>query len=90
MYQHDIPEKQLNTALDEIVQQCVSFIGVDVNTASIHLLKYDIFRIFCNVFVVRISSPAFSYTLTPVNGSFYSLIHVPLPFYITKVISTIL
>ena len=39
MYQHDMPEKQLNNTLDEVVEQCVSFVGVDLNTASIHLLK---------------------------------------------------
>lgn len=39
MYQHDLPEKQLSTALNEVVSEAVSFVGVDVNTASQCLLK---------------------------------------------------
>ncbi|XP_012348673.1 S1 RNA-binding domain-containing protein 1 isoform X2 [Apis florea] len=39
MYQHDLPEKQLLTSLNEVVSEVVSFIGVDVNTASQCLLK---------------------------------------------------
>ncbi|KAF3429713.1 hypothetical protein E2986_05913 [Frieseomelitta varia] len=39
MYQHDLPEKQLSTALNEVVSEVVSFVGVDVNTASQCLLK---------------------------------------------------
>lgn len=39
MYQHDVPEKKLTAALDEVVSECVSFVGVDVNTCSIYLLK---------------------------------------------------
>lgn len=39
MYQHDLSEKQLNNALDEVVGECASFTGVDINTASVHLLK---------------------------------------------------
>lgn len=39
MYQHDMPEKQLNQTLDEVVVECVSFVGVDVNAASLYLLK---------------------------------------------------
>jgi len=38
MYQHDIDEKQLKTSLDKIVEDCVSFVGVDLNTASTALL----------------------------------------------------
>ncbi|XP_029174038.1 uncharacterized protein LOC114942762 [Nylanderia fulva] len=38
MYQHDLPEKQLINALDEVVTEAVSFVGVDVNTASQCLL----------------------------------------------------
>lgn len=54
MYQHDMPVKELHQALDEIVVECVSFTGVDVNTASLHLLKYVLhvnvknLRIHCN------------------------------------------
>ncbi|CAK9797490.1 S1 RNA-binding domain-containing protein 1 [Anthophora plagiata] len=39
MYQHDLPEKQLLTSLNEVVSEAVSFVGVDVNTASQCLLK---------------------------------------------------
>lgn len=39
-YQHDMPVKELHQTLDEIVVECVSFTGVDVNTASLYLLKY--------------------------------------------------
>lgn len=39
MYQHDLPEKQLSVALNEVVSEAVSFVGVDVNTASQCLLK---------------------------------------------------
>ncbi|KAJ9581337.1 hypothetical protein L9F63_023485, partial [Diploptera punctata] len=39
MYQHDVPEKQLSSSLDEIVTECVSFVGVDINIASDCLLR---------------------------------------------------
>jgi transcriptional accessory protein Tex/SPT6 len=39
MYQHDVPDSRLKTALDEVVQACVSFVGVDLNTASRFLLR---------------------------------------------------
>lgn len=39
MYQHSLPEKKLATKLDEIVMEAVSFVGVDVNTASQCLLR---------------------------------------------------
>ncbi|KAG8300259.1 nucleic acid binding [Homalodisca vitripennis] len=39
MYQHDVPEKQLNATLDEVVSECVSFVGVDINTASLSVLR---------------------------------------------------
>lgn len=39
MYQHDINEKFLTGTLDEVVMECVSFVGVDINTASVALLK---------------------------------------------------
>lgn len=40
MYQHDVDEKSLNSTLDSIVSECVSYVGVDVNCASESLLKY--------------------------------------------------
>ncbi|RZF41438.1 hypothetical protein LSTR_LSTR000152 [Laodelphax striatellus] len=39
MYQHDVPVKQLSSSLDEVVSECVSFVGVDVNTASHSVLR---------------------------------------------------
>nr|XP_022329484.1 S1 RNA-binding domain-containing protein 1-like [Crassostrea virginica] len=38
-YQHDIPESQLKAALDCVVEECVSFVGVDLNTGSEALLR---------------------------------------------------
>ena len=40
MYQHDINEKILSESLNEVVMECVSFVGVDINTASVTLLKH--------------------------------------------------
>lgn len=37
-YQHDINAKKMMEALDDAVEQCVSFVGVDLNTAGEHLL----------------------------------------------------
>lgn len=39
MYQRDMPTKKLGATLDEVVTECVSFVGVDINVASFHLLK---------------------------------------------------
>lgn len=39
MYQHDINERHLSESLNEVVMECVSFVGVDVNTTSVTLLK---------------------------------------------------
>lgn len=40
MYQFDINEKLLSKSLNEVVSECVSFVGVDINTASLNVLKY--------------------------------------------------
>ncbi len=40
LYQHDVKAKHLSQALDESVEGCVNFVGVDVNTASPSLLRY--------------------------------------------------
>lgn len=40
MYQHDITTKILNETLEEVVVECVSFTGIDINTASVALLKH--------------------------------------------------
>ncbi len=37
-YQHDMPQKRLNEALDGVVEDCVNTVGVDLNTASAPLL----------------------------------------------------
>jgi uncharacterized protein len=39
-YQHDVNQNRLKEALDQTVESCVNFVGVDVNTASKHLLMY--------------------------------------------------
>ena len=39
-YQHDINQKQLSTALTNVVEDCVNRVGVDLNTASPSLLSY--------------------------------------------------
>jgi protein Tex len=38
-YQHDVNQFQLARGLDAVVEDCVNAVGVDVNTASISLLK---------------------------------------------------
>ena len=38
-YQHDMPQAQLNSALDGVVEDCVNTVGVDLNTASVQLLS---------------------------------------------------
>ena len=38
-YQHDMPEKQLSAALEGVVEDCVNAVGVDLNAASMPLLR---------------------------------------------------
>jgi uncharacterized protein len=38
-YQHDMPKKELGSALDGVVEYCVNSVGVDLNTASPSLLS---------------------------------------------------
>lgn len=40
LYQHDVDQKALSQALDGVVESCVNYVGVDLNTASVSLLKY--------------------------------------------------
>lgn len=40
MYQHDVNEKTLKKSLDEVISECVSFVGVDLNVANLSLLKH--------------------------------------------------
>jgi uncharacterized protein len=39
-YQHDVDQKKLQSKLDAVVESCVNAVGVDLNTASEHLLTY--------------------------------------------------
>lgn len=39
MYQHDLNDKVLMESINEVVTECVSFVGVDINTASVVILK---------------------------------------------------
>ena len=39
-YQHDVDQGSLKKSLDEVVESCVNLVGVNVNTASKHLLTY--------------------------------------------------
>lgn len=40
LYQHDIQAAHLRASLEEVVESCVNYVGVDVNTASVALLRY--------------------------------------------------
>ena len=40
LYQHDVKEKELESTLDFTVTKAVNKVGVDINTASVSLLKY--------------------------------------------------
>jgi len=40
LYQHDVRAKHLRESLESVVQSCVNFVGVDVNTASPALLRH--------------------------------------------------
>ncbi len=39
-YQHDVDQTKLKKSLDMTVESCVNSVGVDLNTASLHLLTY--------------------------------------------------
>jgi uncharacterized protein len=39
-YQHDVDQKNLKESLDVTVESCVNLVGVELNTASKHLLSY--------------------------------------------------
>lgn len=39
-YQHDVDQSKLKKSLDQTVESCVNLIGVNLNTASKHLLTY--------------------------------------------------
>lgn len=39
-YQHDVDQQKLQQSLDDVVMSCVNAVGVEANTASMHLLTY--------------------------------------------------
>lgn len=39
-YQHDVDQGKLKAGLDQVVESCVNHVGVNLNTASKHLLTY--------------------------------------------------
>ena len=39
-YQHDMDKKRLDSVLSGVLEDCVNSVGVDLNTASVSLLKY--------------------------------------------------
>ena len=40
LYQHDLKARHLQASLDEVVESCVNYVGVELNTASPALLRY--------------------------------------------------
>ena len=40
LYQHDVKAKQLKESLEKVVESCVNTVGVDLNTASVPLLRH--------------------------------------------------
>jgi uncharacterized protein len=40
LYQHDVSPKQLRESLEGVVESCVNQVGVDLNTASVPLLRH--------------------------------------------------
>ena len=39
-YQHDVDQAELKRSLDQVVESCVNLVGINLNTASRHLLTY--------------------------------------------------
>lgn len=39
-YQHDVDQQKLKKSLDQTVESCVNLVGINLNTASSHLLTY--------------------------------------------------
>jgi len=39
-YQHDVDQSKLKNSLDAVTESCVNKVGVNLNTASVHLLSY--------------------------------------------------
>ena len=61
-YQHDVDQKALKNALDDVVVSCVNAVGVEINTASKQLVSYISGlseRLAENLIAYRISNGAF-------------------------------
>src|SRR5207245_1461921 len=40
LYQHDVNPRQLKESLEGVIESCVNHVGVDLNTASVPLLRH--------------------------------------------------
>lgn len=40
LYQHDVNPKQLKESLESVISSCVNFVGVDLNSSSVPLLRH--------------------------------------------------
>ena len=40
LYQHDVNPKHLKESLEAVIESCVNYVGVDLNTASVPLLRH--------------------------------------------------
>src|SRR5262249_37716770 len=40
LYQHDVHPKHLKESLEDVIESCVNYVGVDLNTASVPLLRH--------------------------------------------------
>ncbi len=40
MYQHDVSNKELKESLDTVIESCVNYVGVDLNSSSASLLRH--------------------------------------------------
>lgn len=40
LYQHDVKQKHLKESLERVIESCVNTVGVDLNTASVPLLRH--------------------------------------------------
>ncbi len=43
-YQHDIPVIHLQSSLNEVVTECISEIGIDINSCTLRVLRYNIYN----------------------------------------------
>src|SRR5437763_17168513 len=40
LYQHDVNPRHLKESVESVIESCVNTVGVDLNTASVPLLRY--------------------------------------------------